>query len=78
MKEIKIKAFNKKNRKWEDFIIIFDDAIDYIKPCLDKNYVQDEAYRYAHRNTTLDEDHIVFKQIKKAYIDGAERLLRTN
>jgi hypothetical protein len=78
MKEIKFKGYNKKTHKWEDFTLIFDDAIDYIKPFVNKNDIQEAAWHYAHRNTTLDEDHIIFKQIKKAYIDGAERLLRTH
>ena len=78
MKEIKFKGYNKKTHKWEDFALIFDDAIDFIEPCLDEDYVKEKAFDYACQNTTLDKDHVVFKQIEKAYKAGAERLLRTH
>jgi hypothetical protein len=78
MKELKIKGYNKKTHNWEDFTVIFDDAIIFIDMCLDEDDVKEAAFDYARKNTTLDKDHIIFKQIKKAYIDGAERLLLTH
>jgi hypothetical protein len=78
MKEIKFKGYNKKTHKWEDFTVIFDDAIIFIEMCLDEDEVKEAAFDYARKNTTLGKDHVVFKKIKKAYIDGAERLLRTH